>query len=46
MIKKLSHPLKLFLVLLVVSVYWILIGIIDSIFDKETIIIDEVKIKI
>jgi hypothetical protein len=43
---KLFKPLKLFFVLMVVSICWILIGIIDSIFDKETIIIDEVKIKI
>jgi hypothetical protein len=43
---KILHPLKLCIVLVVVSICWILIGIIDSIFDKESIIIDEVKIKI
>ena len=43
---KLFKPIKLFIVLIVVSICWALIGIIDFVFDKETIIIDEVKIKI
>ena len=44
--KKILHPFKLLIVLTVVSICWVLIEIIDLIFGKETIIIDEVKIKI
>ena len=45
-IKKIFHPIKLLIVLVVVMIIWILIGIIDLIFNKETIEVDEVRIKI
>jgi len=45
-LKKIFLPIKLLIVLVVVMIIWILIGIIDLIFNKETIEVDEVRIKI
>ena len=45
-LKKLFRPVKLFIVLIVVVLIWVMIGIVDFVFDKETIQVDEVRIKI